>query len=101
MYNKEWMAYAEVNMFLKLRFSLTRVSLTDSGTLTSVDHISVICGSIWKFFLRFCYLEFVKEDISDGFMAHSRVVKGGGVLLESLSFFAPGGPCFYKVKYDF
>ncbi len=35
--------------------------------------------------LRFCHLEFLREAISDGFMAHSRVFKGGYFLI-SINF---------------
>ncbi len=32
-------------------------------------------------FLRYCHLKFDKEVISDGFKAHSRVFRGGGLIL--------------------
>ena len=49
-------------------------------------------------FLRFCHLELDKEDISNDFMADSRVFKGEGVLIlcdfRELSFCGPCGPRF-------
>ena len=57
-------------VIVKLSFAIYRVSPrhflchlhTDNGTFNSVDHISVVCGTIC---LCFCYLEFVKNTISD------------------------------------
>ena len=40
-----------------------------------MDHIIVVWDRFGRS-LRFCHLEFDKEAISDGFMAHSRVFRG-------------------------
>ena len=51
--------------------------------------------------LRSCHLEFDKEAISDGFMAHSCIFNGGRVWILSdyreLSFRGPCGHCFESV----
>ena len=46
-------------------------------------------------FLRICNLKFENITISDSFMAHSRVLGGGGILgdYRELSFCCP---CFFK-----
>ncbi len=50
-------------------------SLKGNVKFRCLGHISIVRGSIWTF-LKFCHLEFDKEDIADGFMAHSRVFRG-------------------------
>ncbi len=43
-------------------------------------------------------MEFDEESFSDGYMAHSRLLRGGGGILNEfneLSFCDPSAPCFY------
>ncbi len=59
--------------FKKLFLYLHRCHRLTHGTFSSFGHISVVVD--WfEHFLRFCYLGFVKEAISGGFMAHYRVL---------------------------
>ncbi len=54
--------------------------------------ISMLVADRFGRFLLFCYLEFDKEAISDGFMvAQSHVFRGGGILSDfrELSFCGP------------
>ena len=53
------------------------MSLTDkrlAGLVISTLFVERFRRSLWV-----CYLEFVKEAISDGFMAHSRIFREGGL----------------------
>ena len=56
------------------------MTLTDSPTHSAVSAIPPLFVNRFERSLRFCYLEFDKEVIVDGFMAHSRVFMGGGIL---------------------
>ncbi len=47
-------------------------------TFISIGHASLFVDRFRRS-LRFCHGEFDKEAISDGFMAHYRVLGGGGV----------------------
>ncbi len=49
--------------------------------------------------IRFCHLEFDKKGISDDFMAHVRVFRGGELILSDfkyVSFCGPRGHCFCR-----
>ena len=65
---------------------------------SSVGHISIVVDRFWRS-LRFYYLEFDKEAISDGFKAQSfvfRLVKNQIWIFRELSLWGPFGPCFFN-----
>ncbi len=45
--------------------------------------------------LRVCHLEYVKEAILVGFMAHSRGFRGARFDFRELRLFDPRGPCYW------